>query len=555
MYIFLILRSNEEKSGSFNDYNQENISLFINNSLNRLKSETNSSESVSSAEYRKNRITIMSTRVCRQELKLPNGVYVVDANSAAADLSSSSMFTLSQVPYLFSTAGSDGIIRFWSCKETTNKSASIQSDLLIDNQETFTFYEWKLNSILKNEPITETANSQVQINEYPLALSCSYNGRFAVAFKKNSNNSQTTTKTHNNNESNNRSFNNFYVLIYECESTGGSAWNLESCISLEDIILPELDIGINFEYISGTEKPIKPSKSSDSFKNIILNNNLSSVSSCSNITNIISNNSNGSIYADEMSKQAEIPSAAAKISIKKKYLTTTLPPPPVTSNDVLLSKKLIKLTWASSENGSHLLTVCLGNQIFIYSCVKKENDNSDDTDSLLNKKGITKNFLYEMPKLVSNKSKNKCESNNNSLVKWILFRSFTLDSADDMQALPNQIKWVRDGLLIVGLNTEMQVFSQFSPQSEHTNAGAAAGNSDFLDTSFSNNNNNNNDLKFNIPKNHSVMDLNKLNKITNQTLTNKKVQKKSDSFYFKSKENENKILDAIQDSGLFMQAK
>ena len=51
------------------------------------------------------------------------------------------------------------------------------------------------------------------------------------------------------------------------------------------------------------------------------------------------------------------------------------------------------------------------------------------------------------------------------------------------------------------------------------------------------------------------MELNKLNKITNQTLTNKKVQKKSDSFYFKSKENENKILDAIQDSGLFMQAK
>jgi len=31
-----------------------------------------------------------------------------------------------------------------------------------------------------------------------------------------------------------------------------------------------------------------------------------------------------------------------------------------------------------------------------------------------------------------------------------------------MQALPTQIKWVRDGLLIVGLNTEMQVYSQWS---------------------------------------------------------------------------------------------
>ena len=60
---------------------------------------------------------------------------------------------------------------------------------------------------------------------------------------------------------------------------------------------------------------------------------------------------------------------------------------------------------------------------------------------------------------------NDCDYNesSNSLVKWVQFRSFTLDSADDMQALPNQIKWVRDGLLIVGLDTEMQVFSQWSP--------------------------------------------------------------------------------------------
>jgi len=74
---------------------------------------------------------------------------------------------------------------------------------------------------------------------------------------------------------------------------------------------------IFFNKINLNEKPIKLSKSSDSFKNIILNNNLSSVSICSNITNIISNNSNGSIYADEQTKQAEIPNAAAKISIKK----------------------------------------------------------------------------------------------------------------------------------------------------------------------------------------------------------------------------------------------
>ncbi len=58
----------------------------------------------------KSRMCITSVRVCRQELDLPKGVTVVKADPAAADLSSSAMFTLSQVPYLFSTACSDGNI-------------------------------------------------------------------------------------------------------------------------------------------------------------------------------------------------------------------------------------------------------------------------------------------------------------------------------------------------------------------------------------------------------------------------------------------------------------
>ena len=49
----------------------------------------------------------------------------------------------------------------------------------------------------------------------------------------------------NNHNNNNKSFNNLCVLIYEFESIGGLAWNLESFISLEDIILPKLDIAIN----------------------------------------------------------------------------------------------------------------------------------------------------------------------------------------------------------------------------------------------------------------------------------------------------------------------
>ena len=72
--------------------------------------------SLGQQQQQKNRLTITSTRVCREELKLPKGVAVVSADSAAADLSSSSMFTHGQVPYLFSTACSDGkLFHFFYC--------------------------------------------------------------------------------------------------------------------------------------------------------------------------------------------------------------------------------------------------------------------------------------------------------------------------------------------------------------------------------------------------------------------------------------------------------
>ncbi len=91
----------------------------------------------------KNRLTITSTRVCQQELQMPDDVYVVCADSAAADLSSSAMFTLNKVPYLFSTACSDGRVRFWSCKQSDPVNSNCS------DSELFEFFEWELNSTLK----------------------------------------------------------------------------------------------------------------------------------------------------------------------------------------------------------------------------------------------------------------------------------------------------------------------------------------------------------------------------------------------------------------------
>lgn len=180
---------------------------------------SNISETVSTSNTRRSsetRLTITSTRVCQQILPLPDSIYVVCADPAAADLSSSAMFTINKAPYLFTTACSDGVVRFWSCQERANTS--------VENSENdfsfFEFVEWKLDSTVDGKFVNEKPTqlidvpSQVRVDSFPLAISCSYNSRFAVAYQKLLNDKDSQ----------------YFVKIFECESTGGSKWKCEDTI-------------------------------------------------------------------------------------------------------------------------------------------------------------------------------------------------------------------------------------------------------------------------------------------------------------------------------------
>jgi hypothetical protein len=284
----------------------------------------------------------------------------------------------------------------------------------------------------------------------------------------------------------------------------------------------------------------------------------------------------------------------------------------------MFDKQLVKLDWASTENGSHILTVCLANQVFVYSCVKKRKDSLTDIgitaseqknlsamSNSSSNQGIKANYLHtinENNKAQSNREKSADTHDDyeyydndgdeieepDSIVKWIQMRSFKIESADDMQALPTKMKWVRGGLLVLCLNTEMHVYSQWSPSTSILCPVATRKwplNNElniFAEENINNNNNSEKYKKFDrsgeqtnvenpflIPKNHSILDLNKLNKLTSETGNksksikqkqdktrgysntddNQNIKKKNARVY-----NENKILEIIGDSGLFMQA-
>jgi len=466
-----------------NRFNSEIDLLSLNNNNNEPIFIDNQQQQ--QQQLNKNRITITSSKVNSQELDLPENVQIICADPAAADLASSCMFTLSKVPYLFATGCSDGVVRFWSCDKIENE---------------YKFYEWKANCDNSSQLMASTT----KINGYPLAIACAYNGRFAVAYK---------IKNLAKNSDKNDLFMNICVHIYECESSGGSNWNLEDSINLQNLKLPEIDSGIDFDYIYGNEKPIHPSRSSHSFKHILFNTNDST--------------------------SPEIPSTVTKYSIRQQYKDNAQ------SSIPSYLTRLVQLDWASMENGSHILTVGLGNKIFVYSCVSrsleeiKSNSNSASGIDLTRRKQSRRFSIHD-------KQQSSEVDLHNSLLKWIEFRSLELDSADGMQALPVQMKWVRDGLLIVGLDTEMQVYSQWTSTKldeikQHTQQ---------------------NDTKI-LPSNPSVLDLNllaKSNLFKASTSINDGLTSKKEENHIKSTQphlviDDDETLNCILNSGLFIQAK
>ncbi len=393
--------------------------------------------------------------MCKQELNLPPNVQIICAEPAAANLSC--MFTLSKVPYLFATACSDGVVRFWSCDKVETNGNPVESVKIDTDNDEFIFYEWFCNSSSSSGPrqspvandqnekkpdtTTGRHHNEIKIDGYPIAVSCAYNGRFAIAYRMA--NSQTTgTDNCHNDRGNNVGdpnhddlFMNLCVRIYECESSGGSDWKLEDSIELQNIKLPELDSGIDFDYIYGNEKPIHPSRSSHSFKHILFNSH-------------------------ENSQSVEIPSQATRMSIMSNQIMNKRQFS-INSSMAYLTR-LVQLDWASMENGSHILTVGLGNKIFIYSCVARNFVNDVDTTSATfeqqqRQQRRSNSFLAPASSKSSSIGVDDTHVDlNSSLFKWVKFRSFELDSADGMQALPVQMKWARDGLLVIGLDTEMQ---------------------------------------------------------------------------------------------------
>ncbi|KAL7980052.1 hypothetical protein Chor_001320 [Crotalus horridus] len=305
------------------------------------------------------KLILSSSLVYSYPLDLPPGVEVVRATPSAGHLSSSSIYPVCLAPYLLVTSCSDNKVRFWKCSLQTTENGQGGS------KET---YSWKKWPLMNDEQ--EDTTSTVCIVGRPVAVSCSYTGRLAIAYKQPIQQSGVVSKEFS-----------MHVCIFECESTGGSEWVLEQTIHLDDLV----KVG-------------------------------------SVLDSRVSIDSNLFVYS-----KSEI------FLNKDRYLIPNI-------------KHLVHLDWVSKEDGSHILTVGVGANIFMYGRIS-----GIVTEQTSSKDGVA---VITLP--LGGSIKQGIRS------RWILLRSIDLvSSVDGTPSLPVSLSWVRDGILVVGMDCEMHVYAQW----------------------------------------------------------------------------------------------
>ncbi|XP_067270720.1 dmX-like protein 1 [Pseudorasbora parva] len=110
----------------------------------------------------------------------------------------------------------------------------------------------------------------------------------------------------------------------------------------------------------------------------------------------------------------------------------------VLNNDCLAfnGKRQVHLDWVSREDGSHVLTVGLGSKLYMYGMLSGKPPDLGMSDS----------------------------SREHSSSRLVLLKVVDLvSSVEGSPPIPVSLSWVRDGILVVGMDCEMHVYSQWKP--------------------------------------------------------------------------------------------
>ncbi|KAL1117874.1 hypothetical protein AAG570_004187 [Ranatra chinensis] len=376
-------------------------------------------------------VSISTTKVCVQELPLPDGVDVVHAAPAGGHLSSASIYPACFAPYIIVTACSDSTVRFWKCnvQKITTKDGKQKNS-----------YDWVEWEMLRKDKI-----SVIEIPGQPLNISAAYSGRIACAYKYGKSFTRPSRK-----DPESR-FVNLCVAIYECESTGGSEWVLEDTIHLKNIHLPriQVDPSLDLSYLYDHTFFTKKQRLQTTFMKAISSEDLDTRSPLRNGEHNGTSDGGNNLVKTGAGLLA-VPSFSTLQSLRKSIIENGNTCP-------LTQKHLVQLDWVSKEDGSHILTVGVGSKVMLFTPV------SSDIAQANMKAMREAQTMNSRP--ILRKASSLAAPNFTDEIRWMKLRKIDLSTADGLPPLPMQISWVRDGILVVGMDSEMHVYSQWKSNS------------------------------------------------------------------------------------------
>jgi len=168
-------------------------------------------------------------------------------------------------------------------------------------------------------------------------------------------------------------------------------------------------------------------------------------------------------------KNVEIPSAACNGYVNAEVsspcgitVTDTSSELEPSSTSSFQIRRIVQLDWVSTEDGGHVLTVGVGSCIWLYAAVPGDVAIALQTpDQCMPARG------QQPSRGVLQKSKSMAVHSNAEAAaaacerRWVQIRSIDLTTADGRPPTPLNMSWVRNGILVVGLDSEMHVYSQW----------------------------------------------------------------------------------------------
>ena len=228
---------------------------------------------------------------------------------------------------------------------------------------------------------------------------------------------------------------------------GGSEWVKEDTIELKNIRVSDAKADIDLEHSAET------SHGSDSETSQMLNPSSTLLS---------------------ISRTKSVPTFSAILSAKKELLDHD------DKIGIMNPKHMVQLDWVSTEDGSHILTVGVGSKIMMYAQVSDEVvQASKKVES--QEKSQKKVMMFNDPghkiplnepgsrRQMLQKSKSMVVDEYQEQLQWMKLRSVELSTADGLPALPMHLCWVRGGIVVIGMDNEIHVYSQW----RHANLASA----------------------------------------------------------------------------------